>query len=116
VAISKFLEYSEESDEINKQVVDIIKATEYPYVIAEEDLTFEQKIIRDADMMQCYTDNYLQQVVLGLGQEMKWDLKASLSNQPKFWSNTKFYTDYAKEVSSKILKHIVQDVEWINSL
>lgn len=77
-------------------VISIIEATQYPYVETNPDnLTLQQKIIRDADLMQTYEDNYFQQCILGLKSEFKTpSMDVMLENQIKFLLNANTWTDW----------------------
>jgi predicted metal-dependent HD superfamily phosphohydrolase len=113
IAINGFLTASEEDDDVNNLVVDIIRATEFPYVIPEDELTIYQKIIRDADLMQTFEKNYLQQNWIGLASEMNSNLILALENSEKFWSNVKFHTDFAKKQSEKYMPSRFEDVKFL---
>ena len=65
-------EMNQTSVNLNK-VIDIIKATEYPYVIKKEDLTLVQGIIRDADLMPALETDWMGNIIVGLATEMKVD-------------------------------------------
>jgi hypothetical protein len=86
-------------------VIDIIKATEYPYVIPTNKLTIEQSIIRDADIMQIFESDRMSQVVYGLAQEFGVKIDSDfVSKQKAFvssiipitkWGQWKWkYTEY----------------------
>lgn len=107
-AIEIFLEFSQETDVESEKIVDIIKATEYPYVIT--DLNIEQKIIRDADLLQIFEDNYFQQNIVSLGIEMRKDLKESLEMSLKFYSNLNYYTMYGKKIHTENIESVLNDV------
>lgn len=88
-AIISFEEWYNDNNQynslINKEnVIDIIKSTEYPYVIDSKDLTIEQKIIRDSDLCQMLLDNRIQQVYIGLSTEMNLSIYDMLKGQEKF--------------------------------
>ena len=97
-------------------MVNIIKATEYPYVIDEKDLTEEQKIIRDADLMQTFQNNYLQQNWIGLASEKNSDLLKALEGSDKIWKGVKFHTDLAKEMAGKVMPDRYEDVKYLIEL
>ncbi len=71
--------------EISKRgVTDIIKATQYPYVIPADKLTLEQSIIRDSDLLQYMEKDRISHVFLGLSMEMKLPLPELLEKIPEF--------------------------------
>lgn len=116
-AISKFLEYSQESEQTNETIIEIIKSTEYPYIIKESDLNLEQRIIRDADITQMYTDNFLQQVIFGLlVQEQGLTLKEAIETQLKFMNYIHPLTKYGNELCDKYLNKRFADVLYINKI
>jgi len=115
-AIKSYKLYSKENKETNLKVINIIEATQYPYVIPEDQLSLEQKIIRDADLMQTFESNYLQQNWMGLSVEMKTDLLSSLKGSEKFWNSVKFHTDYAQALSEEVMPSKFQDVEYLINL
>jgi HD superfamily phosphodiesterase len=116
-AIEAFKTFSVESEKDNNFVVEIIKATEYPYVIKDDELSLYQKIIRDADLMQTFEKNYLQQNVIGLMEELKVDsLDKMLEGSLNFWKNCKFHTDFAKEMSMTYMPSIEKDVEFLKEI
>ena len=110
-AIETFLEFSKETHVNNQKIVDIIKATEYPYVIT--DLSIEQKIIRDADLLQIFEDNYFKQNIVSLGAEMNKGLKESLEMSLKFYSNLNYYTMYGKKIHIENIDSILEDVKFM---
>jgi len=112
-AINAFLSMSLEDQDVSDLVVEIIKATEYPYVIPEEEFTIYQQIIRDADLMQTFEKNYLQQNWLGLTQEMNLDMLTCLKGSEIFWSNVKFHTEYAKKKSEEFMPGRFEDVKFL---
>lgn len=117
IAISAYKKYSTESEEINNKVIAIIQATEYPYTIKEEDLSLEQKIIRDADLTQMYTDNFIQQVIFGLLiGELKMNLEKALETQLKFMDSVQPHTKYGNDLYNKYLQKRIEDVLYLKKL
>jgi HD superfamily phosphodiesterase len=108
IAIDSFLKYSKETEEINNEIVNIIKATQYPYIIPDEELNIYQKIIRDADLMQIFSDNYFQQNIISLGTiEMNKSLEDSIDLSLNFYKNLKFHTNFAKVEHQLKIKNII---------
>lgn len=79
--------HEQDIDEISR----IIKATEYPYVI--ECLSIEQKIIRDADLMQGLRPDWKAMLIDGLGEEMSIRLDKKLTMEEMLEGQLKFITD-----------------------
>ena len=74
-------------------VMDIIKATQYPYSIADEDLNICQSIIRDADLLVSLEPDWFQNAFLGLMKEMKVeDTSKMISGQGAFHRGIKMRT------------------------
>lgn len=69
-AILAFHSWNTNKDISGKKVEEIIRATEYPYVIDSKKLTTQQRIIRDADLMVWLEDDWFQNATLGLNKEM----------------------------------------------
>jgi hypothetical protein len=86
--------------DINKdKVIDIIKITEYPYTIKNSELNTDQKIIRDADLLQGSVDNWYDFIVIGLSKEMNIPIGAVLKEGLiKFRENIEYNFDYSREV------------------
>ena len=115
-AIKSFKKYSKESEENNKKIIKIIEATEYPYVIEEDQLSLDQKIIRDADLLQVFHDNYIQQNLLGLSQEMKLPITTMLTGQKKFMDSIHYHTDFAQKLSEEKINSKYEDGDYLLSL
>jgi hypothetical protein len=116
-AIEAFKNFSLESEEDNNFIIDVIKATEYPYVISDEELTKYQMVIRDVDLMQTFEKNYLQQNVIGLMEELKVDsLDKMLDGSLNFWKNCKFHTGFAKEMSMRYMSSREKDIEFLKEI
>lgn len=106
-----------EKSNINIQnVLSIVDATQYPYVLAEEDLTIKQKIIRDADMCQIMQSNWLQQNILGLSEEIGIDPIDFLSKQKDFINGIVPRTTWFKCEFDKIKNYILRDLDAISNL
>lgn len=116
-AISFFKNHSKESKSFNDSIIEIIKATEYPYTIKEESLTLEQKIIRDADLTQMYTDNFLQQVIYGLlVQEQGLSFEKAIEAQMKFMNSVYPLTKYGNVLYDKFMDKRMSDLIYINKI
>tara|TARA_R110000803_G_scaffold157924_1_gene222241 strand:- start:9650 stop:10273 length:624 start_codon:yes stop_codon:yes gene_type:complete len=76
------------------EVCGIIGVTQYPYVVQVEDMNLKQLIIRDADLMQVFEYNWIQQNMMGLSQEMNIPLGKMISGQKDFLNGVQFNTDW----------------------
>lgn len=99
-AIKEFVE-SEDIDVSLESMDEIIEATQYPYVIEADDLNVMQSIIRDADLMQVYEYNWIQQNIGGLSSELNMDFIDFLKPQRKFLESAEFNTDWGKELKKE---------------
>ena len=90
---------------------DIILATQYPYIIENIDLNFLQKIIRDADMTQCFQEDWLQTCIIGLGAEFKKSIYDSLTGQIQFLENMQANTDWLQIKFEKELPILIQKIK-----
>lgn len=70
------------------EVKEFIRATEYPYVM--EPICIEQKIIRDADLMQCLRPTWKEMIIDGLRQEMSIKLGKDLTEEEMCKGQSKF--------------------------
>lgn len=113
-AIKAFEDISEENDIDNKFITDVIKATEYPYVIDEPNIY--QEIIRDADLLQGSKDNWIQQIVLGLSSEFKQDISKFIDVQSNFLKDLKFNTKKANEIWNSVKKDRVADIKYLDEI
>jgi hypothetical protein len=115
-AIKCFLLYSIESSEDNEKIINIIRATQYPYVIEEKDLTVEQEIIRDADLLQQYQDNFIQQVYWGLSQELNYSFEIMLAGYPNFIEGMRLHTKHAQEIHDNFKEERSSTVKYLLNL
>ena len=82
-----------------ERVANIIAATEYPYVIPKEDLTLEQAIIRDADLMIALDSDWMGNMIIGLATEMKVvNFKKMADGQHAFHSDIKMCSPFGQMV------------------
>jgi len=56
---------------LKARVHKLIDATQFPYVIPKFELSHDQKIIRDADLMQVYESDMFYCIIIGMGREFK---------------------------------------------
>jgi HD superfamily phosphodiesterase len=110
-AILKFKAVSEEKEEDDNLIINIIKATEFPYVIENPDIY--QQIIRDADMLQSTKEDWIQMVIIGLKTEFNKDLKEHLNAQINFISNIKLYTKMGNNIWNKYKNEVISDTRYL---
>lgn len=75
-----------------------IACTEYPYVVSDELVTKEAKILRDADMSYMFEDLSIVKLYNGLRTEFRQDLKTFVDSQEKFFNSMKFYVKSNQEL------------------
>lgn len=106
------------SSNINiEKSIEIIKATEYPYTIEPEDLSLEQAIIRDADLMAPLDTDWLGNLIIGLSTEMKInDIKKMAEGQHKFYSNVQMNSQWGIEVQTHLWSSVYQKLDLLRML
>jgi hypothetical protein len=88
---------------------ELLDATEYPYAIDDADLNKLQKIIRDVDLTQMFEENWISQILLGLGDELNKTFDDTIEMQFKFANSVKYRTDWGNKIAKpKTEKHIEQ--------
>jgi hypothetical protein len=96
---------------VSELVWQCIRCTQYPFVY--EPLTIEQRIIRDADLMQFRYSNWKDVLLVKLKLEIEVAQAREISEdemiegQRKFWSGVKFYTDWGKGVYQREASEMV---------
>lgn len=101
------------------EVSRIIEATEYPYVIEPEDMDLKQQIIRDADLLQALEPNWIQQIIMGLSEEMNIPMEVMITGQKSFLMNAQFNTNWGifwKEQRWKEVKEKLEKLEKLYNL
>ena len=84
------------------EVEHIIKITEYPYT--SDPISIEQKIIRDADLMQCLRPTWHEMIIDGLRKELSIKFGKELTEeemcegQIKFLDAVKPHSEWGKDV------------------
>lgn len=69
--LRNFLMQSQETEMIIEECRNVIRATQYPYVIPDSDLTLRQRIIRECDILVVFFDDVIIQSITGLKTEMR---------------------------------------------
>lgn len=112
-----------ESNAMNKnsvnidKVVEIIQATQYPYVINSEDLTLEQAIIRDADLMPSLDPDWLNNIIVGLMKEMKIEsFKAMCEGQYKFHQGIKMCSPWGQYTYAENWNKVFNNLTTLRSI
>lgn len=108
-AINSFVEftnmymdlYNKDDVRIHDEVINLIRVTEYPYVKPNSSLTKMEKIIRDADLMQAFEYNWINQTTLGLSSENNIPIKEFIPKQRIFLESVSFFTDTALKIKNE---------------
>lgn len=94
----------------------IIDATEYPYQIKSGDLTLSQKILRDADLMQIFEDNWIHQNILGIALELGMEFEKFLVAQRKFIEGAEFNSNWGKKMRDKNWSRVIEEFETLEKI
>ena len=109
-AVRGFLAVSNETEEVNLAVVDNIRATQYPYVIPEEDLHLIQKVMRDADTLQWSEGEVVEHVIKGIAAELEIDIPRMLEGQRKFMTSLSFRTLMGRAIAAERMPIALEQV------
>ena len=112
-AFEEFYEMNKDPDIKPEVVKDMIYATQYPYVIEEKDLSLEQKIIRDADLLMGKETNWFDTIFIGLAEEMDISYEQLLEGNIKFYQNIKFFSEWGKVTSEGLKEDVIEKFEFI---
>lgn len=85
------------TDEFKQTVIDLIKSTQYPSILKDEDFTIEMMFLSDSDMTAQFRNNISISVYNGLKKEFNINDETFFTNQKKFIENLSFKTIYCSE-------------------
>lgn len=91
----------EEDKEEVENIIEIMKATEYPYTVASDGLPLCCRIIRDADLSQALNPAWIQQVIFGLAKEWRIEPIMVLRKQAEFLGQLDFCTEWGRQTFSQ---------------
>ena len=86
----------------DEMIIGTIQATEYPYTKDVEEIHLEGKIIRDADLMSPFSEDWIQTDILGKAKESNKGLPEQITAQVKLLENLEFQTDWAQEIRDEL--------------
>ena len=97
-----FAQYCKGDGGVSNLIWQCIKCTEYPFVI--EPFTIEQRIIRDADLMQYRYPDWLEMYETNLKKEIEVRLDKEVSHSDMYWGNVRFWksVEYFTEWGEKV--------------
>jgi len=103
IAFSKFCETMKEegmdiSIDSQSEIVGLIDVTQFPYIHPESQLNKEQLILRDADMMQAFEYNWINQITMGLAAEGNLTIEQFIPKQRLFLEGIQFRTKTAQKL------------------
>jgi len=114
-AVEGFLEFNtneEFVDDEEKIIINLIKATRFPYTQDCEELTIHQKILRDSDILQgVFCQNYINGVVFAIAKEANISPEKMLEGQIKFLESATFCTEWATKIYKGALPLVIKKVE-----
>lgn len=110
-----YLEDSENTEIVIEQCVDVIKGTEFPYVIPDDELTMHQRILRECDLLVAFFDDYITHNIFGLAEEMKGSQNISefIAKQIEFMqgSLTGLQLPYSREIINENIQSYMENVK-----
>lgn len=114
-AFSEFLNIVDEDDIreewLKTRVHKLIDATQFPYVIPVSELSYDQKIMRDADFMQAYEDAWFYHIIIGIGTELKKPVLSELKRNILFHKDVTMNTAAGKMFREAALPVLVSEFE-----
>lgn len=114
LGLAEFIRHESIEDMVDaKQISQLIDATQYPYIIAVEELTYLQKIMRDADLMMVFEPNFVHQIIFGLSSEMGITVAEFLPKQKLFLENAAFTTIYGREFRNMHWPFVMKEFEML---
>lgn len=93
---------------VYEAVTKIIKSTEYPYTVDQNELSLASKISRDTDLLEAFSDDSFTHAVCGLSKELNINLKEFITKQMNFINNMTFNTDEAREIYNRNKTNLLQ--------
>jgi len=118
VAIRGLFENIQPEDELHKEkIASVIRATKFPHEDLGENITLEQKILRDADASQTFSTAWIGEVLAGLGSEFDESPLEMLKIQDGFLKSLSFYSDFGKEFwGNEAIKAKIEETQELISI
>lgn len=91
-------------------IEDLIKSTQFPHIVREDELSVSAKILRDSDMSQSFSTAWIQQIIFGLSKEMRVSPRKFLSEQVVFLSQIRFVSLWGKTRFEPLRRKRVKEV------
>ena len=90
---------------------DAIKATQFPYVIDSDRCTIVQKILRDADQAQTFSNVWIQSIRYDLSKELEITPKKMLEFQIPYLKGLKFHTVWGETKFGPMIPVRIKEIE-----
>jgi 5'-deoxynucleotidase YfbR-like HD superfamily hydrolase len=94
----------------------LIRSTFWPYTKKGDELTLMEKILRDADKLQCFESNYIQQTFMGLNKEWGGDLIQSIDTQMDYIKTLELDTLPAKTIWMYEHHHLLHELSFLKAV
>lgn len=102
---------ADEDREHLDEIVEIIKATRYPYKVPSGELPLQMQVIRDADLSQSLSVAWIQQIAFGLAEEWGISPLEVLKKQESFHRSLVFHTKWAQDkFPSEVVEEKISEV------
>lgn len=118
LSVEAFLKFNTDNyefiEEEQKIIINLIKATRYPYTKECGELTLYEKILRDSDVLQGpFCQNYINGVVFGIAKEANIPLNKMIEGQEGFLTSMVFCTDWANTLYKEVLPSTLEKINTI---
>lgn len=114
LVIDAWLKFSKEDDFTTSEVEELIRGTQFPYV--NEEPSDSVRILRDADMMQWFEDDFIEHTIMGLNKEMlgKSSLSTTmLQGQLTFMERATWWSSFAKARYEANFDRRSDQIKWL---
>jgi 5'-deoxynucleotidase YfbR-like HD superfamily hydrolase len=104
------------NDDFDVRYESLIRSTFWPYTKKGDELTLMEKILRDADKLQCFESNYIQQTFMGLNKEWGGDLIQSIDTQMNYIKNLELDTLPARTIWMYEHEDKIRELEYLKAI
>lgn len=116
-SVKVFLDFNADikyfEDEEEKFIINLIKATRFPYTNKCEDLNLYQQILRDSDIIQGpFCQNYINGVMMAIARENNVkSIDDVIEGQIKFLNSATFCTEWATDLYKSVVDKTLEKVK-----
>lgn len=110
---------NEDSIRLKEACAELIKATQFPYVIPDEMLDIRQRILRECDITVCFYEDYISHTIFGLAEEMKQkDMIAFFAGQVTFINDSvkSLRLVYSRELAEAHLDSLYKEIDALSKI